>query len=256
MVFFLFVVIFKKFTLPCPGIELNVTLVTHNETCEESYISFNSKTIYALPTILFAYVCHPSVLPIYSELKDRSIKKMEAVSKVSFFSMFVMYLLTAVFGYLTFYSYVNDQLLHTYSRHDDILILIVRLAVFTAVILTVPVLFFVVRSSALELMKQKQFKWSLHIGVTFILLALCVLLVIFIPSIKDIFAVIGATSANMLIFILPAAIYLKLNDSLPFKKRIMPILFLTAGVISALITVPLVIIDWVHTVQNNETTAH
>ena len=30
----------------------------------------SKQTVYALPTIAFAFVCHPSVLPIYSELKE------------------------------------------------------------------------------------------------------------------------------------------------------------------------------------------
>ncbi|RXM29927.1 Protein SCAF11 [Acipenser ruthenus] len=89
---------------------------------------------------------------------------------------------------------VNEDLLRTYDASHDVLILVVRLAVVTAVILTVPVLFFVVRKSLLELIKQKKFKWKLHISVTLVLLAFSVVLVVFTPSIKDIFAVIGEKS--------------------------------------------------------------
>lgn len=259
MVFFLIVIIYKKFDLPCPGLELNLTMqaakmLPDNDTgmCEPEYVEFNTKTIYALPTILFAYVCHPSILPIYNELKQRTSKKMEHVSIVSFLSMFFMYILTAFFGYFTFYDKVNEDLLRTYDASHDVLILVVRLAVVTAVILTVPVLFFVVRRSLLELIKQKKFKWKLHISVTLVLLAFSVILVVFIPSIKDIFAVIGATSANMLMFILPSALYLKL-ETLTTKQKIKPVIFLAAGVLCTLITVPLVIIDWVHTKQSNNT---
>jgi hypothetical protein len=35
---------------------------------------------------------------------SRSQKKMQMVSNISFFAMFVMYFLTAIFGYLTFYG--------------------------------------------------------------------------------------------------------------------------------------------------------
>ncbi|KAK2101694.1 hypothetical protein P7K49_019360, partial [Saguinus oedipus] len=196
--------------------------------CTPKYVTFNSKTVYALPTIAFAFVCHPSVLPIYSELKDRSQKKMQMVSNISFFAMFVMYFLTAVFGYLTFYASasaawplevdltreefktssnvacrhlpppvpqqvcgnnVQSDLLHKYQSKDDILILTVRLAVIVAVILTVPVLFFTVRSSLFELAKKTKFNLCRHIVVTCILLVIINLLVIFIPSMKDIFGV-------------------------------------------------------------------
>nr|BAC26341.1 unnamed protein product [Mus musculus]BAC34457.1 unnamed protein product [Mus musculus] len=105
MMFFLIVVIYKKFQTPCMSVEQNSTVSANvTDACTPKYVTFNSKTVYALPTIAFAFVCHPSVLPIYSELKDRSQKKMQMVSNISFFAMFVMYFLTAIFGYLTFYG--------------------------------------------------------------------------------------------------------------------------------------------------------
>ncbi|XP_005406654.1 PREDICTED: sodium-coupled neutral amino acid transporter 1 [Chinchilla lanigera] len=247
MVFFLIVVIYKKFQIPCPLPDVNST-VTANSTdiCTPKYVTFNSKTVYALPTIAFAFVCHPSVLPIYSELKDRSQKKMQMVSNISFFAMFVMYFLTAIFGYLTFYEKVYSDLLHKYQSKDDILILTVRLAVIVAVILTVPVLFFTVRSSLFELAKKTKFHLCRHILVTIILLIILNLLVIFIPSMKDIFGVVGVTSANMLIFILPSSLYLKITNQDGDKgtQRIWAALFLGLGVLFSLISIPLVIYDW------------
>ncbi|EHB17348.1 Sodium-coupled neutral amino acid transporter 1 [Heterocephalus glaber] len=247
MVFFLIVVIYKKFQIPCPFPQLNSTISANStNTCTPKYVTFNSKTVYALPTIAFAFVCHPSVLPIYSELKDRSQKKMQMVSNISFFAMFVMYFLTAIFGYLTFYENVQSDLLHKYQSKDDILILTVRLAVIVAVILTVPVLFFTVRSSLFELAKKTKFNLCHHILVTIILLVILNLLVIFIPSMKDIFGVVGVTSANMLIFILPSSLYLKITNQDEDKgtQRIWAALFLGLGVLFSLISIPLVIYDW------------
>lgn len=173
MVFFLIVVIYKKFQISCMSIEQNSTISANvTDMCTPKYITFNSKTVYALPTIAFAFVCHPSVLPIYSELKDRSQKKMQMVSNISFFAMFVMYFLTAIFGYLTFYEKVQSDLLHKYQSQNDILILTVQLAVIMAVILTVPVLFFTVRSSLFELAKKTKFHLCRHVVVTVILLVI------------------------------------------------------------------------------------
>ncbi|KAG8577712.1 hypothetical protein GDO81_010266 [Engystomops pustulosus] len=93
MVFFLIVVIYKKFQITCGSwIEnyvmngtLNSTvshLSTHdhmhsgelNQThdddlCTPKYFVFNSQTVYAVPILTFSFVCHPAVLPIYQELK-------------------------------------------------------------------------------------------------------------------------------------------------------------------------------------------
>ncbi|XP_021488507.1 sodium-coupled neutral amino acid symporter 1 [Meriones unguiculatus] len=255
MVFFLIVVIYKKFQIPCLTVEQNSTISANvTDMCTPKYVTFNSKTVYALPTIAFAFVCHPSVLPIYSELKDRSQKKMQMVSNISFFAMFVMYFLTAIFGYLTFYEKVQSDLLHKYQSKDDILILTVRLAVIVAVILTVPVLFFTVRSSLFELAKKTKFHLGRHIVVTVILLVIINLLVIFIPSMKDIFGVVGVTSANMLIFILPSSLYLKITNQDGDKgtQRIWAALFLGLGVLFSLISIPLVIYDWACSSSSDE----
>lgn len=248
MVFFLIVVIYKKFQIPCivPGLNATSANSTNADMCTPKYVTFNSKTVYALPTIAFAFVCHPSVLPIYSELKDRSQKRMQMVSNISFFAMFLMYFLTAIFGYLTFYENVQSDLLHKYQSKDDVLILTVRVAVIVAVILTVPVLFFTVRSSLFELAKKTKFNLCRHIFVTIILLVIINLLVIFIPSMKDIFGVVGVTSANMLIFILPSSLYLKITNQDEDKgtQRIWAALFLGLGVLFSLVSIPLVIYDW------------
>uniref|UniRef100_A0A8C7Q7H3 Sodium-coupled neutral amino acid symporter 2 n=1 Tax=Oncorhynchus mykiss TaxID=8022 RepID=A0A8C7Q7H3_ONCMY len=242
MVFFLIVVIYKKFQIPCPFIPnmdvilnetvskvlnntmgfLNTTAGVYNEdVCTPKYFVFNSQTVYAVPILTFAFVCHPAVLPMYEELKDRSRRKMQGVANVSFLAMFIMYLLAALFGYLTFNVHVESELLHTYSKvyKADVILLIVRLAVLTAVTLTVPVVLFPIRTSVNQLLcASKEFSWIRHTIITVVLLASTNCLVIFVPSIRDIFGFIGASAAAMLIFILPSAFYIKLVKKEPMKS--------------------------------------
>ena len=109
-------------------------------------------------------------------------------------------------------------------------------------------LFLQVRSSLFELARKTKFDLCRHVVVTFVLLVIINLLVIFIPTMKDIFGVVGTvswfcttkkrlllisntiisccwqltnliylnfagvTSANMLIFILPSSLYLKITQ--------------------------------------------
>uniref|UniRef100_A0A8D0GX90 Solute carrier family 38 member 1 n=1 Tax=Sphenodon punctatus TaxID=8508 RepID=A0A8D0GX90_SPHPU len=254
MGFFLIVVIYKKFVIPCPLLApdsadpaaTNASFVP-GTLCKPKYVIFNSKTVFALPTIAFAFVCHPSVLQIYVELSKRSKKRMQLVTNISFGAMFIMYLLTAIFGYLTFYGTVQSDLLYKYHGKGDYIILTVRVAVVIAVILTIPVLFFTVRSSIFEMAKKTAFNWIRHIAVTVILLILLDLLVIFIPSMKDIFGVTGVTSANLLIFILPSSLYLRVTrwDRSKLPQRIWVALFLTLGILFSLVSIPLVVYDWV-----------
>ncbi|XP_062849999.1 sodium-coupled neutral amino acid symporter 2 [Trichomycterus rosablanca] len=262
MVFFLIVVIYKKFEIPCPlpnellNITLNGTLGHTNATsyeedaCTPKYFVFNSQTVYAVPILTFAFVCHPAILPMYEELKDRSRKKMQGVANVSFLAMFVMYLLAALFGYLTFHGVVEPELLHTYSKvYDfDVVLLIVRLAVLTAVTFTVPVVLFPIRTSVNQLLcASKGFSWFRHIGITVILLISVNVLVIFVPTIRDIFGFIGASAAAMLIFILPSAFYIKLvKEPMKSVQKIGATLFLCSGFIVMFGCMFLIIMDWIH----------
>ncbi|PKK29870.1 solute carrier family 38, member 4 [Columba livia] len=222
-----------------------------SDMCQPKYFVFNSRTAYAIPILAFAFVCHPEVLPIYSELKDRSRKRMQNVSNISITGMLIMYLLAALFGYLTFYGEVEDELLHTYTKvyTFDTLLLSVRLAVLVAVTLTVPLVLFPIRSSISALLFPKRpFSWIRHFLIAAVILTFNNLLVIFVPTIKDIFGFIGASSATMLIFILPAAFYLRLVEKEPLRspQKIGALIFLILGIIFMFVSMTLIVMDWIY----------
>ncbi|XP_037001910.1 sodium-coupled neutral amino acid transporter 4 isoform X2 [Artibeus jamaicensis] len=306
MVFFVSVVIYKKFQIPCPlpildhhvgNLTFNNTLPmhmamfpnnsdssgvnfmmdythqnptglddhqaesspygsgveyeAHGDKCQPKYFVFNSRTAYAIPILAFAFVCHPEVLPIYSELKDRSRRKMQTVSNISITGMLVMYLLAALFGYLTFYGEVEDELLHAYIKvyTFDTPLLMVRLAVLVAVTLTVPIVLFPIRTSVSTLLfPRRPFSWIRHFLIAAMLLALNNVLVILVPTIKYIFGFIGASSATMLIFILPAAFYLKLVKKEPLRspQKVGALIFLVVGIVFMSGSMALIVIDWIY----------
>ncbi|XP_013889051.1 sodium-coupled neutral amino acid transporter 4 isoform X1 [Austrofundulus limnaeus] len=221
------------------------------EMCTPKYFVFNSQTAYTIPILAFAFVCHPEVLPIYSELKDRSRRKMQNVSNLSILAMLIMYMLSALFGYLTFYDNVEAELLHTFTKvyKFDTLLLLVRLAVLTAVTLTVPIVLFPIRSSITTLLfSGRDFSWARHMLIAAAILAFNNMLVIFVPTIRDIFGFIGGTAATNLIFILPAAFYIRLVKSKPMNswQKIMAMIFLIMGVIFMFGSLTLITLDWIH----------
>ncbi|KAK5849076.1 hypothetical protein PBY51_008748 [Eleginops maclovinus] len=221
------------------------------DMCTPKYFVFNSQTAYTLPILAFAFVCHPEVLPIYSELKDRSRKKMQMVSNLSILTMLIMYMLSALFGYLTFYNRVEAELLHTFTKvyKFDTMLLLVRLAVLTAVTLTVPIVLFPIRSSINTLIfSGREFSWVRHILIAAGILVFNNLLVIFVPTIRDIFGFIGSSAATMLIFILPAAFYIRLVKSVPFRspQKIGAFVFLLVGIVFMIGSLSLIVLDWIH----------
>ncbi|XP_050972520.1 sodium-coupled neutral amino acid transporter 5 isoform X3 [Labeo rohita] len=257
MVFFLISVIYKKFSTPCPLEEkhsFNETVHNqsiHNSTddmCEAKLLTINPATAFTIPIMAFAFVCHPEVLPIYTELKNPSKKRMQNVANISIMAMFVMYLLTAIFGYLTFYGNVQSELLKMYSKKDT-LMLCVRLAVLIAVTLTVPVVLFPIRRAILQLFfSDKPFSWVLHIFIAVSLLIFVNLLVILVPSIRDIFGFIGATSAPSLIFILPGIFYIRIvpEEEVPLKSRpkIQAFAFVVLGFIFMIMSITFITVEW------------
>ncbi|XP_071333116.1 sodium-coupled neutral amino acid transporter 3-like [Trachinotus anak] len=262
MVFFLISVIYKKFNILCPLddsehhnmtpiVDDHIPINRTDDFCEAKLFTINSQTAYTIPILAFAFVCHPEVLPIYTELRDATKKRMQRVANVSILAMFVMYLLTALFGYLTFYGAVESELLHTYSRvgSRDVLILCVRLAVLVAVTLTVPVVLFPIRRALLQILfPDKPFHWARHIAIAFCLIFVVNLLVIFVPSIRDIFGLIGATSAPSLIFILPGIFYVRIvpDEQEPFLSRpkIQAACFAALGFVFMIMSLSFIIIDW------------
>uniref|UniRef100_A0A8D3C0B5 Solute carrier family 38 member 3b n=1 Tax=Scophthalmus maximus TaxID=52904 RepID=A0A8D3C0B5_SCOMX len=264
-------VIYKKFQIPCPFEEfstnstaallsLNISSHGHEYTngvvhadddCSPRMFTINSQTAYTIPILAFAFVCHPEVLPIYTELRNPTKKRMQSVSNISILVMYSMYFLAALFGYLTFYGNVEPELLHTYSRIDpyDTLILCVRVAVLTAVTLTVPIVLFPVRRAIQHMLfPTKSFNWLRHTAIAIILLTLINLLVIFAPNILGIFGIIGATSAPCLIFIFPAIFYIRIvpKDEEPMNSvpKILAACFAALGVSFMVMSLSFIIADW------------
>ncbi|KAI5109013.1 sodium-coupled neutral amino acid transporter 3-like isoform X2 [Silurus meridionalis] len=275
MVFFLTAVIYKKFHIPCPfeefsanntashllATELPVTDFHHDVVddahCSPRMFTMNSQTAYTIPILAFAFVCHPEVLPIYTELRNPSKRKMQHISNISIFIMYVMYFLAALFGYLTFYGNVEAELLHTYSKIEpyDTLILCVRVAVLTAVTLTVPIVLFPVRRAIQQMIfPNKSFNWIRHIIIAFILLTFINMLVIFAPNILGIFGIIGATSAPCLIFIFPAVFYIRIvpkeDEPMRSTAKILAACFAGLGVLFMTMSLSFIIIDWSTGISN------
>ncbi|KAL1269876.1 hypothetical protein QQF64_032165 [Cirrhinus molitorella] len=268
MVFFLISVIYKKFVTSCPVEEehsYNETLLQstanksiYNSTddmCEAKLLTINPQAAFTIPIMAFAFGCHPVVLPIYTELKNPSTKRMQKVANISISAVFVMYLLTAIFGYLTFYGNVKSELLEMYSKKDP-LMLCVRVAVLIAVTLTIPVVLFPIRRAILQLLfPNKPFTWYRHISIAVCLLIFVNIVVIVLPNIHDIFGFIGATFASSLIFILPGLFYIRIvpEEQVPLKSRpkIMAIAVVTLGFIFTIMSIILIIIEWISRIKSS-----
>uniref|UniRef100_A0A8B9ERV2 Solute carrier family 38 member 6 n=1 Tax=Anser cygnoides TaxID=8845 RepID=A0A8B9ERV2_ANSCY len=218
MAYFALVVMIKKWSIPCPlplksAIE---PLQVSNSTadCKAKLFHLSKESAYAIPTMAFSFLCHTSVLPIYCELQSPSKSRMQNVTVTGIGLSFLIYFMSALFGYLTFYDKVDSELLQSYNKYlpHDTVILTVKLAILFAVLLTVPLIHFPARKAVLMLFfSHLPVSWICHIFVTLALNTIVVLFAIYVPDIKNMFGVVGSTTSTCLLFIYPGLFYLKLS---------------------------------------------
>ncbi|XP_072485496.1 solute carrier family 38 member 6 isoform X3 [Notamacropus eugenii] len=146
--FFAFVVIVKKWSIPCPltlshgGEFFQISNIT--EGCKPKLFYFSKESAYAIPTMAFSFLCHTSVLPIYCELQRPSKRRMQNVTNTGIALSFLIYFMSALFGYLTFYDKVESEILQDYSKYlpHDVVVMTVKLCILFSVLLTVPLIHF------------------------------------------------------------------------------------------------------------------
>ncbi|XP_029349740.1 putative sodium-coupled neutral amino acid transporter 6 [Echeneis naucrates] len=256
MLYFAVVVVVKKWSIPCP-LPHNVTSLSgtfqvsnsSDSECTPKLFVISSESAYAIPTMAFSFLCHTTVLPIYCELDRPSKAKMQNVVTVSISLSFLLYLISALFGYLTFYAHVNSELLLSYDVYisGDIMVMTVRLFVLLAVLLTVPLIHFPARKAVIMLLSgQRPFSWLTHIIATLTILGVVLILAVFVPDIRNVFGVVGSTTSSCLLFVFPGIFYLRISsEPLRSPDSIGAVLLMVFGIIMGLISFSIIVITWV-----------
>ncbi|XP_048392948.1 probable sodium-coupled neutral amino acid transporter 6 isoform X2 [Stegostoma tigrinum] len=252
MFYFAIVVVFKKWFIPCPLFNGTINYLQNfsSNECKPRLLQISTKTAYAIPTMAFSFLCHTSVLPIYSELERPSKGRMQKAVNIGMTLSFSIYVLSALFGYLTFYANVNSQLLHSYSQFlpRDTIIMSVRICILFSVLLMVPLIHFSTRKCFMLLFfSSRPFSWLCHIVVTLVVHAVIVLLAIYVPNIQNIFGVVGSTTSAALLFIYPGLFYLQISsESLKSLRKLKALGLIILGILIGAVSLPVIIKTWLH----------
>ncbi|XP_054055858.1 probable sodium-coupled neutral amino acid transporter 6 isoform X1 [Rissa tridactyla] len=257
MVYFALVVMIKKWSIPCP-LPLNSaieTLQVSNSTgdCKAKLFHLSKESAYAIPTMAFSFLCHTSVLPIYCELRSPSKSRMQNVTVTGIGLSFLIYFMSALFGYLTFYGKydkVDSELLQGYSRYlpHDTVIMSVKVAILFAVLLTVPLIHFPARKAVLMVFfSHLPVSWICHILVTLALNTIVVLFAMYVPDIKNVFGVVGSTTSTCLLFVYPGLFYLKLSrEDFLSPQKLGACALVIFGICVGLLSLVLIIFNWIN----------
>ncbi|XP_074960261.1 solute carrier family 38 member 6 isoform X1 [Phalacrocorax aristotelis] len=254
MVYFALVIMIKKWSIPCPLplSSTTETLQVSNSTgdCKAKFFHLSKESAYAIPTMAFSFLCHTSVLPIYCELRSPSKSRMQNVTVTGIGLSFLIYFMSALFGYLTFYDKVDSELLQGYSKYlpHDILIMTVKVAILFAVLLTVPLIHFPARKAVLMVFfSHLPVSWICHILVTLTLNTIVVLFAVYVPDIKNLFGVVGSTTSTCLLFVYPGLFYLKLSrEDFLSPQKIGACALVIFGICVGLLSLVLIIFNWIN----------
>ncbi|XP_009621997.1 amino acid transporter AVT6E-like [Nicotiana tomentosiformis] len=202
-----------------------------------------------IPIMSNAYICHFNVQPIYNELEGRSPQKMNRVGRITSVICVLVYVSTAIAGYLLFGKDTESDVLTNFDKDLGIrfstpLNYIVRVGYVFHLVLVFPVIHFSLRQTVDALL----FKGSVPLtesrkrclALTVVLLALIYLGSTMIPNIWTAFKFTGATTAVSLGFTFPSLIALRLSKEgigLSHKEKILSWFMLVLAVVVSIVGV-------------------
>lgn len=175
-----------------------------------------------VPVVCFAFVCHMNVFPIYQELKDRSIGRMDTVGSFAVLICFVVYAMAGIMGYVGFKDEVCDDLLDTYNESQvienslvpGVVVHIVQIGIGIALIFSFPVLAFELRHCVDALLfPHSSFSWARHTIENILIIVIALAVGILVPVVVTVFGFIGATTSTLIVFVMPPMFYLKIENA-------------------------------------------
>lgn len=211
-------------------------------------VRFEPGSVYTVTLLIGAFACHNTALPVYDELRSRSITRMNKAVFGAIGIAFILYEIIGLFGYLQFGDATKDNILLNFS--DEYVsanpsirfpLLVGRTCMGLALLLTTPIAMWPFRSCILSVVlrikndgvqtpSSAATKWE-HATVTLISQLLILLCSIFVPSVKIPLSIVGSVSGSLLIFIMPSLFFMLLSPH-PFvsRKHVGPLLMFVAGV--------------------------
>jgi amino acid permease len=224
------------------------------QTCSTKAFEMTSQTIFSLPTLLFSFECHGTMLPIYCDLRRRSKTKMLKIIATSLTLVVTLYTLTALYGYKSFYNFTNSEflLMFEYVVFDtttiQIIILLAKLMMVLVVTFSAPLFCFVLRKSVFQNIwpdeDPEYVDGKYHYGFTIATMAIVYCIVASVQDLKIFFTMGGQISATNLMIVFPSCFYVFfVHKNKKFQlKTIVPWILIAFGIFNQ--TVGTVVIVW------------
>jgi solute carrier family 38 (sodium-coupled neutral amino acid transporter), member 11 len=176
----------------------------------------------ALPMISFAFQCHIMLPPIYAELKDRSIWKMDIIILISYFLCIMLEGSVAIFGYITFGVFTFGNILLSFGM-TNLFAGFSRFGMAMTATFAYPICNVTARLTIQSLFfdRDKDLSEMEFYSVTTIWFIMTLGIAIFVPNIQVGFGFTGALGCVAVMFVFPALmLWVLSNDYSPMLKII------------------------------------
>ncbi|XP_032802043.1 putative sodium-coupled neutral amino acid transporter 11 isoform X1 [Petromyzon marinus] len=199
--FILIVVVVRAFTLG-PQIPASMNAWTFAQP----------NVVQAVGIMAFAFICHHNTFIIYGSLEQPSLSNWSRVTHVSVLSALIISLILAACGYATFTGFTQGDIFENYCKNDD-LVTAGRFCYALSILLTFPIECFVTRE-VFENVFFASAPWSRvrHTIVTVVIVAAATAASVSTDCLGIVLELNGVLCASPLVFILPAACYLRLSS--------------------------------------------
>ena len=129
---------------------------------------------------------------------------------IAMISCMCLYFTAALAGYASFRGSVLPDSLESLEAAEskNRAVLVLRILVCVSIAVTVPLINFPFRRAAtLLLFPDQEFSWVRHVGIAMVTLTVVTTVAIFLPGIRTVFGLVGATTSVTLVFVLPSLFF-------------------------------------------------
>ncbi|MBN3306240.1 S38AB protein, partial [Amia calva] len=174
-----------------------------------TFAQFNA--IQAVGVMSFAFICNHNSFLIYGSLEEPTISNWSRVTHVSVLFAFVISAAFASSGYYTFTGNTQGDIFENYCKNDN-LATFGRFCYGISIILTFPIECFVTREVVANLFFSGTLTTLAHVFLTLVIITISTAVSLAYDCLGIVLELNGVLSATPLVFIIPAACYLKLSD--------------------------------------------
>ena len=220
----------------CETTGINYTNPFPEPICETENFIFTLKSAYAVPMLLFAFMCHGNVLSIVAELRPSdtcngdhpSPRRLHKMVLGAITPTAILYLITALFAYYSYFNRTSSFLLNLYGLwlDGDAMLLVSKILVTMCIVFSVPILHYPCRYSLWNLLHQifpgtvpppydngypETWNWKWFYLFAVIIQGGMYIMVCITDDFALVAALGGAIAGSCIVFIFPAMFYLKIH---------------------------------------------